>query len=375
MRGISRELVQRGVYGHPLVQPDLGPGVIVEAVLHVYDAHGDARGNADGAGEGGIERRMLVAVAHALFKHLQGAGDADHGLLADRRIDPVVQLARRFFCVHFPADHASRLAAYPFVIALDERVRFEIVGVFFPCVGQPVGGGRARCPDRHVVTINGLAPAVELIAVQGSVPEPRGEVRNFRRSFYRVRGDHGQGDDVDGRAGLVELFGLGFRFPQQHIAQGAFLLDRLAGLGDPGDRLHSLEVLPKAVHGLFLVADLDVLFCLHGHEGISAAHRCGIEQGEPEFLSRFKTEQHHGGFDVRREIGRLGEGHPLLARLAAGHDVEHQPVFDHSALDGHGGDIGPHGKVEIFQQEVLRRIAVDDGSYPLHRAEHENVEL
>ena len=87
--GVSGKLIQYGIDGYPLADPDFGPGMIVKGAAQVDHADHGLRGNPGRPGKGVEENGVLIAVALLGLQNFQGVGNADRGLFGDFLVDPV----------------------------------------------------------------------------------------------------------------------------------------------------------------------------------------------------------------------------------------------------------------------------------------------
>ena len=91
MRGIGRELVERGIHRQPQAETrrlrdvDLRPGVVVEGAVHEHESDGNPRRDADRARHRHEERRVLVAVADLRAQHVAADGKLTVGFLSRAR--------------------------------------------------------------------------------------------------------------------------------------------------------------------------------------------------------------------------------------------------------------------------------------------------
>lgn len=251
MRSIGRKLVERGIDCRPAAEPDFRPCVVVEAVVHVHDAHGDTRRYSCCPCEGRIECSVFIAITHSLVQYFEGTRDADDGFLKNYIIHPLVQFFRGGPRILLTAEYCCSLLSYSFVIALDQRIRFEVVLQVIFGVGQIVCKSRRLRSDFDGVPRQFLTTFVEFKAGKQRVVQARLEIHDGRSIVDGIRGNPGESNDIHCRALLIKFLCFFLGLLQEDVPKGAFLLDRFSVLGDPGERLHSLERLLEFVNGFF----------------------------------------------------------------------------------------------------------------------------
>src|SRR5712692_7448504 len=100
---VGGKLMEDRVYRHPLSQPYLGPGVIVERAVEIYHTCSHSCRESNRTGQGSEQHRMFVTVPSLAFQSFQSGGHADRWYLVQGRVCPIEELARRFLGVVFGA--------------------------------------------------------------------------------------------------------------------------------------------------------------------------------------------------------------------------------------------------------------------------------
>jgi hypothetical protein len=88
--GIGGKLIQYGIDGYPLADPDFGPGVIIKGAAKVDHADHRLRGNPGRPGNGVEKNGVLVAVALLGLQNFEGVGDAHRGFFGDFFVNPIL---------------------------------------------------------------------------------------------------------------------------------------------------------------------------------------------------------------------------------------------------------------------------------------------
>src|SRR5206468_9565457 len=94
--GVGGKLIQYGIDGYPIADPDFGPGMIVKGAAQVDHADHGLRGNPGRSGNGVEENGVLIAVALFGLPNFQWVGNADRGFFGDPLVDPAVVSQHRF---------------------------------------------------------------------------------------------------------------------------------------------------------------------------------------------------------------------------------------------------------------------------------------
>src|SRR5262249_18536225 len=123
--GIGGELIQCGIDGYPLADPDFGPGVIVKGVAQIDHADHGLCGNPRRSGYGVEENGVLITVALPNLENFQCVGNADRGLFGDFRVDPIFDFYHRFADILSPPNNLRGELANLWVVALQEHRRLD----------------------------------------------------------------------------------------------------------------------------------------------------------------------------------------------------------------------------------------------------------
>ncbi len=83
MGDIRRNLVHQRIHRDPLSQKNRIPGVIIKPAPKMHQPGLDPGRNSRSPGKGRKQNRVFIAVAHAVFKGLQGIGHRKHRTFFD----------------------------------------------------------------------------------------------------------------------------------------------------------------------------------------------------------------------------------------------------------------------------------------------------
>ncbi len=128
MGGVGPDLAEGRIHRLPaLFHVALGPGVVEEAaeLLGVDDAVHHPRRNAAGAREGGVEKRVALALGLARLEHVDGGEHVD-GLLIHVVLDPGDQRGHLLVRIGMPLGELPGQAADLRVVARHGQRRSEI---------------------------------------------------------------------------------------------------------------------------------------------------------------------------------------------------------------------------------------------------------
>ena len=336
VRRVGGELVERGIHRQPqppaarLLDPDLGPRVVVERPAQVDEAHGDARGQAERAGHGDVERGVLVAVADPGLEHLEGRGQAHRRLLLQDRVHVTHEALRVQTRWCGGSRGLLRLGDDLRRVALEEGLG--------PKEEREVGRGGPGLQVARVAHLDRAAScrlpgSVEVGGVECFEAVDAHLQPGDRRGVVDApwgRGHEGRGLQhvrLD-RPGDREGLGLRRRLADDDEAHGALLAHDVADVRDPGVRRDAGEAPldPEGRNGpaggLHDLPGLD----LECHRGV--AQRRGVEHRDLQRLARLEAPGREDSRQVEGEGRRLLELARLLA-LAGGRldgEVESAPV-------------------------------------------------
>src|SRR6266849_7665844 len=125
---VGGKLMEDRVYRHPLSQPYLGPGVIVERAVEIYHTCSHSGGESSRTGQGSEQHCMFVTVPSLAFQSFQSGGHTDRRDFVEGRIRPVEEPVRRFLCVVFSAKDLLGLGDQARVGTLEKWRRRQIGG-------------------------------------------------------------------------------------------------------------------------------------------------------------------------------------------------------------------------------------------------------
>ncbi len=362
MRRVGGKFVQRRIDRQPeaavvaFVEVHLGPRVVVERAADKDEADRDARRNADRAGHGDKQRRVLVAVANFRPQHFARRRDADGRLLLEQAVDVARQPLRLLAAVRGAADRLLCFGDDLRRVAFDKRLWREVV------FRRRISALGFKCPrvadfhDRPAIVRRRLRDAVEIgireIRARESHAQPA-DIARLVDAFFRDRHD---------RRGFVEIAlhlnrhghqarALG-RLAHGDEPQRAFFADDFARIRDPRHstqpRIFHLDAKgrnrPARVSDELALADVD-------------DDRRVVEGGRIEDRPVMAGARHEAAVgetprEVERQRRRLAQDAHFRARAADGLRGQRQPQTVHGAVDFERAGSRVERKLERLQPKA-----------------------
>src|SRR6267378_48403 len=207
IRSVGGELVECGVYGDPLVEIDLSPGVIVEPAIEVDQSRDGPRRQPGRARECDKERRRLVAIAAGGLEHFFGAGDASRlrDGAAQRAVHPMREQLGDARRTALALDDAACLCGDPRIVTLNQRLRLEPPRQRRVARGEPIGlGVRLQRTGLHDLQCVSPVPAQAHVSPLGRIAAHAGDERGDRHDLAEARCSGGPCDA--GCVAVLEVF-------------------------------------------------------------------------------------------------------------------------------------------------------------------------